>query len=177
MVRAWHVFFCKTAGPFGILARGGFGHVMAAGYDPEHKLWIFFNPTRTGTLIEALPEGPACAALYCYWCEISNPRILRVVARTDRFMVPPMFSCVAAIKALLGVRCRALLPRGLYRDLVAKGAEVLEVPQSDEQHIRITVSSAAGSERRSDASAGSAAGRGRSHELDTAAATAGNLSS
>jgi hypothetical protein len=133
MVRAWHLFFGPAAAPWSHILRGAFGHVAAAGYDAEHKLWIFFNPSARSLMIRALPEGPECAAIYGEWVAACRPHILRIVPQQARRLFPPCFSCVGAIKALCGIRSRALLPGALYRDLVAQGAEQLKVPDVDVQ--------------------------------------------
>jgi hypothetical protein len=147
MVKAWHVFFGPATRPWQYLMRRGFGHVLAAGYDPDHRMWIFFDPSRTGTMIQVMPEGPACAELYDTWVFGCRPHILRIVARSDRWICPPAFSCVGAIKALLGIRSRALLPFGLYRDLVARGAEKLYPPQVNHGDFRQAGNSEGGSDR------------------------------
>lgn len=109
-----------------------FQHVCAAGCDAETQCWVFYDPERTGTQIEVVPyENEALAdARLGAWAQACDPHVLRVTARSERSLCPPAFGCVGAIKALLGVRCWAAFPRGLYRYLLAHGAEVVEVPSA-----------------------------------------------
>lgn len=128
MVRAWLIFFGE--GPPGwwrFTTRPGFRHVAAAGCDADRRLWIFYDPSLSATTIDAIPYGPEAEAHLAGYL-VNARHMLRMEARDDRRLAPPMFACVAAIKALLGVRCRSVTPRGLYRDLIGLGAEIVEVP-------------------------------------------------
>ena len=129
MVREWLIFFGPAVPPISWITRKGFGHVFAVGYDPVVDRWIVYDPTRRGTLITVCIESEAFHQHLGLLAKTCEPHILRFAPRSDRRLSPLLFSCTAAIKALLGVRSCALWPRGLYRHLRAQGAEIVEVPK------------------------------------------------
>src|SRR5687768_14761501 len=99
------------------------------GYDAERELWMVVNPDRTGMDVAAVRGEEADRCLDLLAGQASH--ILRVPVRRDqRSISPAVFSCVGAIKALLGIRCGALGPRALFRHLLATGAEPVEVPRA-----------------------------------------------
>jgi hypothetical protein len=130
-LRLWQVFFSEGHGPgfWRLFTRRGFRHVAAAAYFADQGCWVFVEPCRHRMVISVRrPDeaGPLFAAL------VHNATvILRVRGREQRRHVPAMFSCVGAIQALLGIRTRALRPHGLYRHLLAQGAEIVEPPQPE----------------------------------------------
>lgn len=132
MVHAWLVFFGPAPpGWWSWVLHPQFQHVCAAGCDPETRTWVFFDPERVGTQIEVLPYGDSAEAKLGIWA-VSASHVLRFVPRRDRALCPPMLSCTGAVKALLGISALgALAPRGLYRHLLAHGAEIIPVPRSE----------------------------------------------
>ena len=128
MIDHWLVFFGPAPpGWWSWCLDARFQHVAAAGYDYDTDTWAFVDPGRAGTMIE-LARGPAADHRLGAMAHAAAPHVLRVRARACRRIAPPMLSCTAAIKALLGLRSRALVPAGLYRDLLRQGAEIVEVP-------------------------------------------------
>lgn len=124
--RLWLVFF-SSADPLSWWSRlmpKGFGHVCAASWFDDTQRWVHVNPTWRGLVIEVMTAeefGTRFAQLVG-----RSAAVLRMASSHDRHGMPATFYCVGAIKALLGVDSRALLPRGLHRDLVRKGAEIVE---------------------------------------------------
>jgi hypothetical protein len=53
--------------------------------------------------------------------------VLRVASRRDRLNAPAFGFCGGSMKALLGIRSWALTPRGLYRELLRRGAETVHM--------------------------------------------------
>lgn len=126
----WLVFFCG-GGPRGgwwdWFLRPGFRHVVAVRLVWELRAWVIFDPSRDRTDIRLVANGPAADEAIGRLMA-SATAVVRMTALDERGMGAPVFGCVAAIKALLGIRsCRALGPHGLYRQLLARGAEVIEV--------------------------------------------------
>ena len=124
--RLWLVFFGSghLAPWWAWVLRRGFRHVCAASWFADQERWVFVNPCRTGTVIEVMRSdefGPRFSQLMT-----DSAAVLRMPARAGRRATPRSFHCVGAMKALLGIRSRALLPYGLYVDLRRNhGAEIV----------------------------------------------------
>jgi hypothetical protein len=128
--RLWLVFWSEPADPawWARVLRPGFRHVYAVSYFADQQRWVYFDPSRFRTSIELFSEEQAPEALARLMAPATA--ILRVASRADRLNAPTFPWCVGQIKALLGIRSRACTPHALYRDLLARGAEVVrpEVP-------------------------------------------------
>jgi hypothetical protein len=137
--RLWLVFFSECGGAWWTRAlRPGWRHVCAAAWFDDQERWVVFDPSRYGIVVQVFrPEQFDLDGLLR-----SSTAVLRVGARFDRLNMPPWFFCVGAVKALLGIRSRALVPLGLYRDLLARGAEIVEVPESDGRAIQAATAAA-----------------------------------
>ncbi|MDO8596409.1 MAG: hypothetical protein Q7R45_07280 [Sulfuricaulis sp.] len=135
--RLWLIFFRESEYPawwVWMLLKPGFRHVMAACWYDDAQRWVLFNPTRHGTTIE-LFESEEFGGRFGYLLKTSSV-VLRMRSRlTDRQTTSAWFFCVGAVKALLGIRSRALSPRALMMDLVARGAEIVEAPDAPEVPI------------------------------------------
>lgn len=126
--RLWLVCFCDADSPawWARVLRPGFRHVFAVSYYADQERWVEFNPSRIGTVIRLWRQdefGPRLGVLL-----ETSTAVLRVASRADRGNAPPMAWCVGEVKALLGVRCAAVTPWGLYRDLRARGVDVVKAP-------------------------------------------------
>ena len=168
MVRNWLVFFGNAPkDSVARLLRPGFQHVCAVGCDAEHRVWVFYDPSAQGTRIDAMPWGEAVDRRLGE-IAAASPYCLRFAPAGERRFVPPVFSCTGAIKALLGVRSSALSPYQLYRHLLVRGAEIVEVGSG-------VVRGAEGPAGRSGGEAGARSGTGARgdgpHFVDPAAAT------
>jgi hypothetical protein len=130
--RLWLVFF-RDGGVqrwWNALLRPGFRHVSAAAWFDREQRWVFVDPAYSQTVIRVVEDGPAATALLGHWTQ-ESAAVLRVRSGAARSFVPPVMGCVGQVKALLGVRCRALSPFGFHRHLLAQGAEIVEVPQPE----------------------------------------------
>jgi hypothetical protein len=121
--RLWLIFFSNTADNhwWTRFLTPGFRHVTAAAWFATEERWVYFNPTARGTVIEIATDaefGPRFQQLVQ-----DSTAILLAPSQQQRRYAPAAFFCVGAIKALLGIRCCALGPLGLYRHLLANGAE------------------------------------------------------
>lgn len=123
------VFFGQAEKPGAMtwFLRDGFRHVAAAAWFDKTRRWVFFDPARNGTQIVVLDNATGLVKLE-RWMACSSA-ILAVVSNPVRNRPPPFAYCVGHVKALLGLRSRALSPRGLFQHLVRHGAEILRAPE------------------------------------------------
>jgi hypothetical protein len=129
--RLWLVFFGEAEGApwWSWFCAPGYRHVSACAWFADQERWVYVNPTRRGTVILLYREdefGGRMTQLVN-----SSSYILRVRSSLARSATPFGWWCTGAIKALLGVRSRALSPRGLRDHLLRHGAEVVEMPGAD----------------------------------------------
>jgi hypothetical protein len=180
VVRAWLVFFGPAPpGWWSLLCRKPFQHVAAIGYDPDLDVWLSFDPRRDRLILEVLRPGPEIDRRLGEFAHTCDPHVLRFTPRNDRRMSPAFFSCVGAVKALLGIRSCALVPAQLYRDLVRNGAEIVDVPKPeaalvDVQNASGATNSAGRSGNQTDAPAGAGPGRARTYQVDPGLTCAGD---
>jgi hypothetical protein len=130
--RLWLVFFGEAKDePWWArwLTAPGYRHVAACAWFEDQERWVYYNPTRTGTVI-LLYRDEEFGGRFQQLLD-SSALVLRVVARQSRRSTPFGWWCTGAVKALLGSRSRALAPRSLARHLLRHGAEVVEMPGSD----------------------------------------------
>lgn len=172
--RLWLVFFSDTdsAWWWTRFFRPGFRHVCAACWYAGADRWVYFNPTRRGLVIDVLTDaefGPRFQQLID-----DSEAIVRVRSAYVRREMPAAFFCVGAIKALLGARGRALTPFGLFRHLLATGAELVPRPSEDNLADQCASPSERGPGDCRGASAPEAARRGRQNPGDAGPAQAGN---
>lgn len=171
--RAWFVFFTDgnpDAWFARLFTRRGFRHVAAAAYFPDEERWVFVNPGRSRMVVEV--RGPDTAGEIYDDLLARAHALLRVEARDERTHMPPVLFCSGAIKALLGIKSRALRPDGLFRDLVAYGAEIVPLPPEEHRGISRPENAAArpggpdgeGAPRPGAAARGSGAGQGDAGE-------------
>lgn len=176
MPRLWLVFFSDTDGAWWWTRffRPGFRHVCAASWFAGTERWVYFNPTRAGTVIDVLTDaefGPRFQQLVN-----DSSAILSVRSAFARGSTPAACFCVGSIKALLGLRSRALSPLQLFRHLLATGAETISRPSEDALVIRQQhpTSSAGRPVDHGGARAPEAACRGGQNPRDAGSTQAGN---
>lgn len=114
----WFVVFHRQAAARWIewLAMGEFKHVSAFGYCAGVKAWVVVDVQWGGTRVWL---GDQAAML-----EWSQGCVVLRLARTDAHMGLSSrlgFTCVAAVKHLLGLRCVAATPTQLYRHILRSG--------------------------------------------------------
>lgn len=129
--RLWLVFFGEAAGEpwWSRFLSPGYRHVTACAWFADQQRWVYFNPTRTGTIILLYREDEFGGRMTQLMQD--SALVLRVVATQSRKATPFGWWCTGAVKALLGVRTRALCPRSLARHLLRHGAEVVSMPGTD----------------------------------------------
>jgi hypothetical protein len=177
--RLWLIFFGEAAGRpwWSRLLRPGFRHVRAAAWFDQTSRWVFIDPTLRGIQIEIETDEAFAGRWGQLWRD--STVILRMQSQGGRGRLPPVLWCVGAIKALLGVRSCALAPHGLFRDLMAQGAEIVARPKEADIGRTVfqsehSVDSAGGPGRESGAGRGGRARTGRPHQGDAEPATPRN---
>lgn len=123
------VFHTKANGRFiNRLAFGRFKHVSAFAYVPGFRLWLHYDAQWTGMRLRVIGHDTLKAQIG----DLTRDCVLLKMKR--RHVAMPVstrfgFYCVTAVKHLIGVRCRCLRPDGLYRRLIAEGAEIVHGQQ------------------------------------------------
>jgi len=140
MRRTWVLFFSDgdRGHWWSRFFRPGFRHIRAMAWFDDAQRWVYFDPTGKGLHLEILTDeaaGPRWEHLV-----ITSTAILRARSEFGRAWFPAVFCCVGAVKALLGIRSCALGPYGLYRHLVARGAEIVERPSEERLDVESPIS-------------------------------------
>jgi hypothetical protein len=133
--RLWLVFFSEAKDePWWArwFTPPGYRHVAACAWFADQQRWVYYNPTRTGTVI-LLYRDDEFGGRFQQLLD-SSTLVLRVRSTMSRSSTPFGWWCTGAVKALLGCRSRALAPRALARHLLRHGAEVVSMPGSDPEH-------------------------------------------
>lgn len=121
----WYVAFVDRMPGCGrnwwdVFTRPGFRHVLAWKWDASAERWVFVDPLWSGLQIDLLTPEEFAGVLAWFG------GALTVVLAWDRERegrAAPFFGwCAPVIAGLIGVRCPALTPWGLYRHLVRMGA-------------------------------------------------------
>ncbi|MCK8785222.1 hypothetical protein M0638_12585 [Roseomonas sp. NAR14] len=111
------------------LCRKGFAHCFAFAPrgNPDRAgevHWVFFDPAFTCLDVRLIPFEAVVEAFAMN--KVGALRILRIDRQGARLARPRwVVTCAGAIAALLGMRATPLTPWGLYRRMLAAGAEVV----------------------------------------------------
>lgn len=126
--RLWLVFFGEAEGSpwWSRFLPAGYRHVAAAAWFAEQERWVYYDPTRRGTVILVYRDEEFGGRLQRLIDD--SALILRVRASQSRASTPFGWWCTGAVKALLGVKARALSPKSLANHLLRHGAEVVVMP-------------------------------------------------
>lgn len=129
--RLWLIFFSdgESTPWWSWFAAPGYRHVTACAWFAEQERWVYYNPTRRGTVILLYREDEFGGR----FTQLMNSSscVLRVRSTQSRRSTPFGWWCTGAVKALLGVKARALCPRALRDHLLRHGAEVVHMPGSE----------------------------------------------
>jgi hypothetical protein len=127
--RLWLVFFSEAKDePWWArwFTPPGYRHVAACAWFADQERWVYYNPTRTGTVILLYREDEF-AGRFQQLIDTSS-LVLRVRSSRTRKATPFGWWCTGAVKALLGCRGFAVTPFGLARYLQDHGAEAVLSP-------------------------------------------------
>jgi hypothetical protein len=115
------VFHTKSHNRFlSFLAFGPLKHVSAFGYCHTVKVWLLYDVKWSGTKITLITAEQAMQ-----WSRDCS--VLKIARQPEpmEYSSRLLFTCVGAIKHLLGLRCVAVTPGGLYREIIARGGTVI----------------------------------------------------
>jgi hypothetical protein len=127
--RLWLIFFTEAKDePWWArwFTPPGYRHVAACAWFAEQERWVYYNPTRTGTVILLYREDEFGGRFQQLMD--SSALVLRVRSSLTRRATPFGWWCTGAIKALIGCRSHAVSPLGLARYLQDHGAEAVLTP-------------------------------------------------
>lgn len=100
-----------------------FQHVCTFCFDARAARWIVYDVNRGGTAVNALAPDEFDAWIW-YMRKRKGARVLEVNRRPARRLpVQIGMWCVVAVRYAIGSRSLALRPVGLWRDLLAEGAQ------------------------------------------------------
>lgn len=128
MITQWYVGFIgdhqgRPARWFDIFTDKNFRHVLAIGYDPMLKVWVYYDPNIYSTHVQVYDPDDENLNSLIYFVK-TNGAWLRVKPRNKACLFGRWrHYCVPAVKHLVGSASSALTPKGLYRDLVREGAK------------------------------------------------------
>lgn len=123
-ITTWLVAFYKEGSrPWMRFIPGRFKHVSAFAWSPRALCWVWYDFGFTHTSIMILPGGTGSQELLGLLMVGSS--ILKVQATVPRAGPRLGLWCVVAIKHLLGLRCGAVTPAGLWKHCVRNGAEIV----------------------------------------------------
>jgi hypothetical protein len=104
----------------------GYRHVAACAWFDDQQRWVYYNPTRRGTVILLYREDEFGGRFQQLMD--TSALVLRVRSSLTRDATPFGWWCTGAVKALLGVGGFAVTPFGLARYLQDHGAEAVLQP-------------------------------------------------
>lgn len=126
MITEWHVAFLdrEHGGPrrwWDVFTRPGWRHVLMFGYHAAAGAWVVIDPLWGGVVVDLLSQEEFA----CFLTAIA-PRLtacLRARPASGRSLLPRIGGwCVPVVSSVLGMPPGALTPRGLYRQLIRRGA-------------------------------------------------------
>lgn len=119
----WFVVFHRKAASrlFSLLAFGEFKHVSAFGYCPGFKVWLIYDVQWSGTRLKLLANTEAGKRAIGAWVEDCDILKIAHQRQTPGFSSRLGFYCVTAAKHLIGLRCVAVRPDALYRQIIRNG--------------------------------------------------------
>lgn len=121
--KTWVLVFAREGEGWARYVPGRYKHVRAYAYLPGMKAWILYDPHRSGVDIKVIHDRKeALTALYHFTWQSD---LMRFPASPGRTFFPVFFTCVGAIKHLIGLRSRALILGTFHRHCLAAGGVAL----------------------------------------------------
>lgn len=125
--KEWFVVFHEASDRWwvNLLAWGRFKHVSVFGKVERTGAWIFhdLHADRTHMMVVGDWEADIAIAYYDQCGPIV--RFPRLLSDASGFVARPGFWCVPAVAHIIGLRTCALRPDALYRQVLAKGGELI----------------------------------------------------
>ncbi len=90
---------------------------------PGARLWLFYEVCTTPTSIVVLKDGQHLAMMTAFIADADLMAMRRNPFGRVRLARRLAFTCVTAMRDLIGLDSGALLPSGLWRDCLAAGGQ------------------------------------------------------
>lgn len=119
----WVLVFHRTSAMWWARYVGKYKHVCAYAYLPAEKLWLFYEVSTLPTSIIVRRDGEHLDLMARFIRDadlVAMPRRADTPVRLRRRLC---FTCVTAMRDLIGLDSGALLADGLWRDCLAAGGE------------------------------------------------------
>lgn len=130
----WVLVFCRRGDGLARFLPGKYKHVRAYGYLPDMKLWVLVDPACSGLSIAVVPDDYRAVLQLAQFTWKSD--LVRIKHQGARRFFPLAFTCVGAVKHLIGLNSGALLLSTLHRHCLRSGGRVLE-EATDEGTVRL----------------------------------------
>jgi hypothetical protein len=131
----WYLCFVRRADQWWVrlLSAGRYSHVRAYTCWPGSRIWLFYEASLKGTELRVAADGSREAdVLIAAWQ--SGADVMEVRAGEYRGLPrPPVYSCVALVKALIGSPSGALRPDRFWRDCLAAGGRMVSYEETSDR--------------------------------------------
>lgn len=123
----WFVVFHDKSDKWwvNLLAWGRFKHVSVFGKVPRSGSWVFYDLHSDRAHVLVVGDWEADMAIAYYSMCGPVVRFPRLLSDASGFVFRPGFWCVPAVAHIIGLRTCALRPDTLYRQILAKGGELI----------------------------------------------------
>jgi hypothetical protein len=119
----WVLAFHRSSSMWWARYIGKYKHVCAYAYLPSDKLWLFYEVSTRPTSIIVRRDGEHLELVAKFIRDADLVAMRRHADAPMRFRRRIGFTCVSAMRDLIGLDSGALLPTGLWRDCLAAGGE------------------------------------------------------
>lgn len=125
--KEWFVVFTESTPKWWVrwLAWGKFKHVSVFGKVERSGAWIFYDVWMNRAQVMVIGDWEADVAIGHYADIGTVVRFPRLLGDEGEFHWRPGFWCVPAVAHILGIRSCALRPDALFRQILAKGGQVI----------------------------------------------------
>lgn len=116
------VFHRKAAGRLlSLITIGEFKHVSAFGYCAGFKAWLIYDVKWAGTTLSLVANNDQGRQVIMAWTD--DCAVVKIARSGVRMGAAARlgFTCVTAVKHLIGLRCVAARPDALYRHILRNG--------------------------------------------------------
>jgi hypothetical protein len=125
--KEWFVVFSEDSPKWWVrwLAWGRFKHVSVFGKVERSGAWVFYDVWLNRAQIMVVGDWEADAAIGYYASQGVIVRFPRLLADDHELSLRPGLWCVPAVAHILGIRSCALRPDRLFRQILAKGGQIV----------------------------------------------------
>lgn len=121
----WVLVFRRTTTKWWLRPLPRYKHVAAYAYVPGARLWLFYEVGTTPTSIVALKDGQHLAMMAAFIADADLVAMRRNPVARVRLVRRLAFTCVTAMRDLIGLDSGAFFPSGLWRDCLRAGGKTM----------------------------------------------------